>query len=145
MKYISKITKEGETYLVRDEEALHSEAELGLAAVAKSGSYNDLLDKPTIPDTTGLATEGYVANAVANGKVGMASEAYVNEAIAGIDIPSIEGLATETYVNQAVAGVVVPTKVSELTNDSGYQTESGVNTLIDAALSAIGVAEEGAY
>lgn len=31
-----------------------------------SGSYNDLTDKPTIPSITGLATETYVNNAVAN-------------------------------------------------------------------------------
>ena len=31
-----------------------------------SGSYNDLTNKPTIPSITGLATEEYVNNAVAN-------------------------------------------------------------------------------
>lgn len=31
-----------------------------------SGSYNDLTDKPTIPSIAGLATETYVNNAVAN-------------------------------------------------------------------------------
>lgn len=31
-----------------------------------SGSYNDLTDKPTIPSISGLATETYVDNAVAN-------------------------------------------------------------------------------
>ena len=31
-----------------------------------SGSYNDLTNKPTIPSVTGLATEEYVDNAVAN-------------------------------------------------------------------------------
>ena len=43
-----------------------------LATVAKTGSYNDLTNKPTIPSITGLATETYV-----NGK------------IAEIDIPTI--------------------------------------------------------
>lgn len=36
-----------------------------LAQVAKTGSYNDLIDKPTIPSTTGLATETYVDDKVA--------------------------------------------------------------------------------
>ena len=36
------------------------------ATVATSGSYNDLLNKPAIPSTTGLATETYVDNAIAN-------------------------------------------------------------------------------
>ena len=37
-----------------------------LANVATSGSYNDLTDTPTIPSTTGLATETYVDTAVSN-------------------------------------------------------------------------------
>lgn len=36
-----------------------------LAQVAKTGSYNDLADKPTIPSTTGLATETYVDSKIA--------------------------------------------------------------------------------
>lgn len=39
------------------------------------------------------------------------------------EIPNIDGLATETYVNEAVAAVKIPTKVSELDNDVGYLTE----------------------
>ena len=37
-----------------------------LSTVAKSGSYEDLINKPTIPDITGLATETYVNNKVAD-------------------------------------------------------------------------------
>lgn len=37
-----------------------------LSTVAKSGSYEDLINKPTIPDITGLATETYVDNKVAD-------------------------------------------------------------------------------
>lgn len=37
----------------------------GLATVATSGSYNDLINKPTIPSIDGLATETYVNNKVA--------------------------------------------------------------------------------
>jgi hypothetical protein len=48
----------------------------GLHAVATSGSYNDLSDKPTIPSITGLATESYVDSAVA---------AVVNSAPAVLD------------------------------------------------------------
>lgn len=36
-----------------------------LATVAKTGSYNDLIDKPTIPSISGLATETYVNTKVA--------------------------------------------------------------------------------
>lgn len=37
-----------------------------LAAVAKSGSYNDLSNKPEIPSIQGLASEAYVNNKLAN-------------------------------------------------------------------------------
>lgn len=46
----------------------------GLATVATSGSYNDLTNKPIIPSIEGLATETYVNNAVA-GLVDSAPEA----------------------------------------------------------------------
>ena len=36
-----------------------------LAQVAKTGSYNDLIDKPTIPSTTGLASTKYVDDKIA--------------------------------------------------------------------------------
>ena len=47
----------------------------------------------------------------------------------------LTGLATEEYVNNAVAAIEA----------KGYQTEAQVNTLITAALNAIGTAEWGAY
>ena len=37
-----------------------------LADVAKSGDYEDLINKPTIPDITGFATETYVDNKIAD-------------------------------------------------------------------------------
>lgn len=42
-----------------------STLDASLATVAKTGSYNDLSNKPTIPSIAGLATETYVDNAVA--------------------------------------------------------------------------------
>ena len=49
-----------------------------LADVATSGDYNDLSNKPTIPSTTGLA-----------------SEAYVNEKVAAIVIPEVPTKVSE--------------------------------------------------
>ena len=46
-----------------------------------------------------------------------------------LNIPSVEGLASETYVNEQVAAIeipAVPTKVSELDNDANYITLSDV-------------------
>ena len=96
--------------------------------------------KEEIPSTSGLATEEFVNRKVS----GLASESYVNDAVAAVpqpdlsgyalksEIPSTTGLATEQYVNEAVS-------------NSGFQTETQVNTLISNAISAIGVAEGGTY
>lgn len=54
-----------------------------LADVATSGSYNDLTDKPTIP--------------------------------------SVDGLASEAYVNEKVSTIKVPTKLSELSEDATHR------------------------
>lgn len=54
------------------------------AAKSHTHSYNNLLDKPTIPSVEGLASEAYVNAAVKNVKpdlTGYATEAYVNETI----------------------------------------------------------------
>ena len=100
-----------------------------LAQVAKTGSYNDLVDKPTIPSTTGLA-----------------STKYVDDKVAGIVIPAVptkvsafendKGYLTE---HQSLAGYAkkteiptVPTNVSAFTNDAGYLTEH--QSLADYAL-----------
>ena len=90
------------------------------ATVATSGSYNDLSDTPTIPSTSGLA-----------------SESYVNEKIAEIVIPTVptkvsafendKGYLTEHQSLDAYAKKTeiptVPSNVSAFTNDAGYLTE----------------------
>ena len=51
------------------------------------------------------------------------------EELSALNIPSVEGLASETYVNEKVAAIeipAVPTKVSELDNDANYITLSDV-------------------
>ena len=76
------------------------------ASVAFSGSYTDLVNKPTIP-TVNNATLTIQKN----------------------------GTTVNTFTANAASNVTcnitVPTKVSDITNDSGYQTASDVNTLID--------------
>lgn len=60
-----------------------------LATVATSGSYNDLKDTPTIPSTTGLATETYVDTKVAAVKVPTKTSELTNDSeyitIAAVD------------------------------------------------------------
>jgi hypothetical protein len=56
---------------------------------------------------------------------GYATEDYVDQAISGIEIPSIEGLATTEYVDQAIAGV----EAGDV-NLEGYATEDYVDNAI---------------
>ena len=82
----------------------HTASEVsGLASVAKSGSYNDLSNKPTIP-TVNNATLTIQKN--------------------GTNIQTFTANAS----SNKTANITVPTKVSELTNDSGYTTNTGTVT-----------------
>lgn len=54
----------------------------------------------------------------------------------------LSNLATTDYVDDSITALTIPTKTSELTNDSGYQTEDEVDTLIS---NAIGGALNGTY
>ena len=91
------------------------------ANVATSGDYNDLSNKPTIPSVEGLASEAYVNEKVAAIKVPsldgyaktadlstVATSGSYNDLSNKPTIPSIEGLASETYVNEKVAAIVIP-------------------------------------
>lgn len=74
-----------------------------LATVATSGSYSDLTNKPTIP-TVNNATLTIQKN--------------------GTNVTAFTANAS----SNATANITVPTKVSELTNDSGYTTNTGTIT-----------------
>ena len=87
----------------------HSASDVsGLSAVATSGSYNDLTNKPTIP-TVNNATLTIQKN----------------------------GTTVKTFTANAssnvTANITVPTKTSDLTNDSGFLTS---HNPIDSALSS---------
>src|SRR5574344_115166 len=75
-------------------------SDIGLATVATSGSYNDLNDKPTIPTIP----------AVNNGTLTIQKN--------GTTVKTF----TANSSSNVTADITVPTKVSELTNDSGYIT-----------------------
>ena len=91
------------------------------ANVATSGDYNDLSNKPTIPSVAGLASEAYVNEKVAAIKVPsldgyaktadlstVATSGSYNDLSNKPTIPSVEGLASEAYVNEKVAAIVIP-------------------------------------
>lgn len=77
-----------------------------------SKSYNDLTDKPEIPDLTGYATEGYV-------------DAEIKTELEKLSIPSIDGLATEEFVTNKIDAIVFPE-----TDLSNYYVKSEVDALI---------------
>ena len=91
------------------------------ANVATSGDYNDLSNKPTIPSIEGLASEAYVNEKVAAIKVPsldgyaktadlstVATSGSYNDLVNKPTIPSTTGLASEAYVNEKVAAIVIP-------------------------------------
>lgn len=85
-----------------------------LSAVAKSGDYEDLINKPTIPDITGLATE-----------------TWVNEQGFLTQHQDLSNYATKDEIP------VVPSKVSELTNDSDYQTADQVSNIVTTEIAKV--------
>ena len=91
------------------------------ANVATSGDYNDLINQPTIPSVAGLASEAYVNEKVAAIKVPsldgyaktadlstVATSGSYNDLADKPTIPSVEGLASETYVDTKVSAIIIP-------------------------------------
>lgn len=91
-----------------------------LAQVAKTGSYNDLADKPTIPSTAGLA-----------------STKYVDDKVAGIVIPTVP---TKVSAFENDAGYL-----TEHQSLADYSTTAQVQTMISSAIGAITNGNEVSY
>ena len=127
-----------------------------LAAVATTGSYNSLLDKPTIPSIAGLATSAELqaledkiaAKQDAGDYLEEADLAEINAAISELqsgkaDVSAVTALQTainnlgDTYASDAeltaaINGVkalipTVPTDVSAFANDVGYITSAALD------------------
>ena len=125
MSDVTNFTVDGTVINVKDENAVSILANQGLTEQQKSnarsnigagdssfsGSYNDLTDKPTIP--------------------------VVNNATLTIQK---NGTTVESFTANASANVTanidVPTKVSQLTNDSGYTTNTGTVTQVKVGSTA---------
>ena len=90
-----------------------------LSAVATSGSYNDLNNKPTIPSISGLASEEFVTTKINEAKLDgvkvdltpyaktadlstVAKSGDYNDLNNKPTIPSISGLASEAFVKNAI-------------------------------------------
>lgn len=66
------------------------------AGVATSGDYNDLINKPTIPDVSDLATKQEIADMETKSN---AAATYATKS----EIPSLEGYLTETVASETYA------------------------------------------
>lgn len=123
-----------------------------LSAVATSGSYNDLKDKPTIPSTTGLASTKYVDNKVAGiviPTVPTKVSAFENDKGYLTSHQSLTDYAKKTEIP------TVPTNISAFTNDTGYLTQhqslaeysttTQIQTMISSAINAITNGNEVSY
>ena len=106
--------------------------------MATSGDYNDLINQPIIPSVAGLASEAYVNEKVAAIKVPsldgyaktadlstVATSGSYNDLVNRPTIPSVEGLASETYVDTKVAAIKVPTVPTKV---SAFTNDAGYLT-----------------
>lgn len=124
-----------------------------LKAVAFSGSYNDLTDKPTIPaaqvNSDWNASSGVAQILNKPSLATVATSGSYNDLSNKPTIPTVNngtltiqknGTNVQTFTaNQsgnATANITVPTKVSELTNDSGYTTNTGTVTQVKVGTTA---------
>lgn len=98
-KAVSTVASQGLT----DTEKVNARANIGAGISSFSGSYNDLTNKPTIP-TVNNATLTIQKN--------------------GTNVKTFTANAS----SDVTANITVPTKVSELTNDSGFTTNTGTIT-----------------
>ena len=120
--------------------------------VSITTSYNDLTNKPTIPtvptsvsaftndagyltshqDLSSYATQSYVNTAVSN---------LVNGANASFDtLKEIQdAMATDAELATAISNLSIPSTTSALTNDSGFATQTYVDTAIANNSSSIDI------
>lgn len=102
--------------------------------------------KTEIPSTAGLATEKYVDDAIAAIEIpegsgdGTTIIQSIKEVHVGSDTPTDESVVLWVDPDEDVAFATM-TEVEA----KGYQTAAQVQTAIDTALSAIGIAEEGGF
>ena len=107
-----------------------------LAQVAKTGSYNDLIDKPTIPSTTGLATETYVDDKIAEidiPTVPTKVSAFANDAGYLTEHQSLIEYAKKTDIP---APYTLPT--ASTSTLGGVKVDGSTITIADGVISSVG-------
>ena len=93
------------------------------AEVATSGDYNDLINKPTIPDVSNLATKAEIADMETRSH---AAATYATKA----EIPSLDGYLTETEASETYATKEqVSGKQDTLVSGTNIKTVNGQSLL----------------
>lgn len=88
---------------------------------------NKAVDVTVPTSTSDLTNDG-------DGESNFATEDYVDQNGGKIDVIKVNGTA-QTITNKSV-DITVPTKVSDITNDSNFQTDVDVQSAIDSALTS---------
>lgn len=132
-----------------------------LATVAKTGSYTDLTNKPTIPtvptnvsaftNDAKYQTDTEVSTTIKNEitklniptKVSQLENDSNFDTVSNVDNKISKGdtvtlTSAKAYTDEKVGGITVPTNVSELTNDSGYLTETNLKTINNESIVGTG-------
>ena len=110
----------------------------GISDAAVEAAIEKYLEENDIRvDLTGYATEKYVQEQIANIDIpetdltGYATEQYVKQEIGKIEIPSTDGLATEKYVDDAIANIDIPEDVEEVHVGKSAPTDANVKIWVD--------------
>ena len=107
----------------------------GLSTVATSGDYNDLTNKPTIPSEYTLPT----ASATQLGGVKIGTGLSIND---GVLSANGGGTADSVDWSNVQNKPTIPSKVSQLTNDSGFITSIPSEYITETELEAKGYLTE---
>ena len=107
----------------------------GLSTVATSGDYNDLTNKPTIPSEYTLPT----ASATQLGGVKIGAGLSIND---GVLSANGGGTADSVDWSNVQNKPTIPSKVSQLTNDSGFITNVPSEYITETELEAKGYLTE---
>ncbi|MBE6456845.1 MAG: hypothetical protein E7008_02790 [Alphaproteobacteria bacterium] len=103
-----------------------------LAAVATSGSYNDLNDKPEIPSIEGLATDQDLTNLQTTLQAAIDEKQAKGEYLVAADLKTLEDAVTALQSGKADASTV--TTIQETISKLGdtYATDAELTAAIDA-------------
>ena len=115
-----------------------------LATVATTGDYEDLINLPTIPTATSdltndsdfVVSTSLATVATSGSYTDLSNKPTIDSSVTSGSTNAVSGGAVYTALASKADTSDIPTAVSELTNDSGYQTSAQVDSAIDAKISS---------